>query len=78
MKKIEGAARASIGKTTIKSSRIEKFSLEVKQLRKEKREIKKRLKRNGNNQPQTLTEYMHIQEKIKKLILHERTIEEDD
>ena len=40
IKKIESAARISIGKTTVKNSNSEKFSAEVKQLRKEKRQIK--------------------------------------
>ena len=63
----------SIGKTTVRNNKVEKFSSEVKQLRKEKKEIKERLKGNENNQTQTLKEYMHVQEEIKKLILHERS-----
>ena len=45
----------------------------MKQLRKEKRKIKKRLKINNGNQPQILNENKLIQERIKGQILLERT-----
>ena len=45
LKKIDNAARASIGKTTIKMRSIERFSQEVKDMRKEKRILTKKLKK---------------------------------
>ena len=78
MKKIEGAAWASISKITSKSKKVEKFSVKVKQLRRHKREIKKRLKRNMGDQSQTLSEYKLLQNKIKKQILQERTEKENE
>ena len=78
MKKIEGAAWASISKITSKSKKVEKFSVKVKQLRRHKREIKKRLKRNMGDQSQTLSEYKLLQNEIKKQILQERTEKENE
>ena len=73
MKKIESAARMSIGKSTVKIKKEEIFSQQVKDLRKQKREIKKRLKNKENDHPNLMKSYREIQEKIRKRILYEKT-----
>ena len=70
IKKIDNTARISIGKSTIKNRKEEVFSQEVKDMRKEKREIKKRLK---NKETHMVTSYGEMQEKIRNQILLERT-----
>ena len=56
LKKVERAAWISIGKTTTKPRKIEKFSLEVQTLRNEKRELKKQFKTPQVDQKTTITQ----------------------
>ena len=73
LKGIENAARISIGKTTTKNRKCDKFSTEIQNLRKEKRLVKKRLDHNNDDQQETLNKYKKIQENLKNQILLERT-----
>ena len=73
MKKMDAAARMSIGKTTMKAKKCEKFSIEVHELRQCKKEIKDRLKVPSANKDPIFDEFRCIQEKLKTKILEERT-----
>ena len=73
-KKIEGAARMSIGKTTVRMKRKKKqVSEELKEMRREKRTLKKTLIRSETEQPLILEQYKNIQERIRNQILIEKT-----
>ena len=76
-KKIDAAARMSIGKTTIKNKSRTYDSEEIKRLRVEKRQLKKSLAFT-NDKPATICEYKRIQEKLRILILEERAKEMND
>ena len=66
LKKIEAAAMKSIGKTTFKEGGNELFSDEVKDLRSEKRIVKKALKQNRTHERQNMIgQYRKLQEAIR-------------
>ena len=69
----EKAARSTIGKTTVKSKGKEQFSERVKELRKQKRVVKKCLKNDDIDKSQVLTQYGEIQTSLRNQILKERT-----
>ena len=73
IKNIESAARVSIGKTTIKARKKDQVSPILQEMRREKRQLKKILKRSETDQPDTLEQYKSIQEKIRNQILTEKT-----
>ena len=73
MKKMDTTARISIGKTTIKVNKCEKFSMEIHELRRRKKEIKGKLKIPGADKDLIFNEFRSIQEKLKTKILEERT-----
>ena len=70
---MDTTARISIGKTTIKVNKCEKFSMEIHELRRCKKEIKGKLKIPGADKDLIFNEFRSIQEKLKTKILEERT-----
>ena len=73
-KKIDAAARMSIGKTTIKNKKRAHNSEEIKLLRIEKRQLKKSLACT-NDKVTAMSEYKKVQEKLRIMILEERAKE---
>ena len=73
LKKIEIAARISIGKTTVKPRKSEQFSEEINQLRTQKRQIEKEIKKPDIDKTAAITKFKEIQETIRTKILEERT-----
>ena len=71
---LENAAMKSIGKTTFKEGGKEKFSDEVKELRKSKKTLKTSIRNEGSyeKRQETLQQYKHIQEEITQKIDKER------
>ena len=72
LKKIDNAARVSIGKSTIKMRTTERFSQDVKDMRKEKRNLSKKLKRKEIQWPEAQVHYKDLQERLQQKILSER------
>ena len=75
LKRIENVARIDIGRTTIRTTtKTEKFSQSVQNLRKSKREMKKLLNGPTDMRSERVKEYKQLQEEIREQITHERTI----
>ena len=72
IKKMDAVARISIGKTTLKANKCEKFSVEIDELRRCKREIKGKLKSPNTDKDMMFNEFRSIQESLKTKILEER------
>ena len=69
---VEHAARRTIGKSTFKESRAERFSSVVTELRKRKRDIKNELKKKPSERTNRVNECKEIQEILRQQIQSER------
>lgn len=74
-KGVEESAWGSIGKTTFKLGVVEKFSIEVENLRKQKGPLKKQIQSqtDGIKKEELVNLYKTLQEEIRNLIIMERT-----
>ena len=75
LKKVENVARIDIGRTTIRTTtKMEKFSQTVQDLRKSKREMKKLLRGPTEMRSERVKEFKQLQEQIREQITYERTV----
>ena len=75
MKGIEESAWKSIGKTTYREQKCEKFSDETNDMRKEKTLLKQKIQLTNNREEkqELIVQYKNLQENIKNQIIKERT-----
>ena len=73
VKKIESAARASIGKTTLKQNPKESFSKEVVEMRRKKRQLKNKIKVTTTDKEILIPQLKKVQGELSAKILLERT-----
>ena len=72
LQRVEGQARKNLGRTTIRTRKTKRFSLEVENLRLQKRELKDKLKKRIEEKEKTLKEIKTVQEQLRQKILGER------
>ena len=76
MKQIEEAAWKTIGKTTFKEQKTEKFSDTVNEMRRQKRPLKEQIQmeKNTDKKQVLIQKYKDLQGEINNLVISERTI----